>query len=121
MESIISQARRPDITFFSNGRIDIAARITRILRLERGDVIGIGIHRGEHYLYVRFRSGERRGRYEGTCYPSKGRSRHCRTCSVRLSRAMLSLCGGGERAGFATGCPVELPSFGTCIPIIVRG
>lgn len=115
MKSIIGQARRSDVAFHRNGRIDITSRVAIMLSLAKGDVIDIAEHQGEYYLYVMTRGGMAMGGYEGTCYPTKRRSRNFRAYSVRLCRAILQ---GNADARYPVGAPVSIHSFGVCIPII---
>ena len=46
------KTRRPDITFYRNGRIDITASVAERLSLRAGDVIDIARGKEEYYLYV---------------------------------------------------------------------
>ena len=39
--SILGNTRRADISFWTSGKIDIASRVVRALRMEPGDVIDI--------------------------------------------------------------------------------
>ena len=53
MENIIERTRRKDITFYKSGRIDITARVARILNLKQGDSINISKdENGEFLLFA---------------------------------------------------------------------
>ena len=39
MASLLGNTRRPDISFYKNGRIDIASRVVRMLDIQEGDWI----------------------------------------------------------------------------------
>ena len=116
MESIIHHPRRSDITFFRGGRIDITARVARMLALAPGDIINIAEHLGEFYLYVMIRAGDACGRYEATCHPTKQRSRNFRAHSARLCHAMIRT--AHPCARFPVGPPVHVQPIGLCVPII---
>ena len=116
MQSILGNTRKADITFHSNGRIDISARVTGILSLQKGDVIDVMDGGGELYLYVKLHAPTV-GRHEAACFPTHSRSRHFRAWSKRLCQAMLP--GGKAHASLPAGDPVTLP-VGTAIPIICK-
>lgn len=50
MIKLLEHTRRPDISFYRNGTIRIAARVSRMLSLSPGDVINIAVTEGE-YLF----------------------------------------------------------------------
>lgn len=64
MQSILGNTRKADITFHDNGRINISARVSKLLELSHGDVIDIMDGQGEIYLYVKHRVPVV-GRHEG--------------------------------------------------------
>lgn len=89
MQRILTVSRRPDITFYPNGRIDITARIARAIKLQHGDVIDIAINGSERYIYVRLRADKVNGRHTATVYATKKRSHNFRCYSRELCRAMI--------------------------------
>lgn len=120
MISLLASTRRPDITFYHSGRIDISSYVSKQLDILPGDVIDVIAHQGEYYLYVRIRRAF--GRHEGICFSSNNRvknSRSLRAHSVRLCRALLCITGSRDRASLPCGVPCEQP-FGKAIPIITR-
>ena len=81
------RTRRPDITFYRNGRIDITASVAERLSLRAGDVIDIARGKEEYYLYVRLRRSDGAvGRHEAQCYPSKSGTRNFRAYSKNNGR-----------------------------------
>lgn len=119
MESILRSTRRPDVTFYQSGRIDICARVAKILHLEDGDVIDIGLQDGEYYLYVRAKSDKLIGRHEAQCFASKKRSRNFRAYSRRLSNAILR-CMNTSKARVPAGNGIEIDSVGIVVPLVIR-
>lgn len=93
MKDLIGSQRRADIVFHANGRIDIAARVAKILGLEEGDVVSIVEHTDEYYLYVAHKSTATGYRYEGRVWRSKKGSYNFRAQSVRLCKKISQLCG----------------------------
>lgn len=91
MQSLIGNNRRADISFFPNGRIDISARLSRLLSLQSGDTIDIKFDGYEYYIYVRNRS-PLGGRFEAQCFPSNKKGRHFRAYSRRLYAAVSRAC-----------------------------
>ncbi len=119
MESILGNTRRPDVTFYGSGRIDITSRVAKLLLLHDGDVIDVGKQGGEFYLYVRMRSAGVVGKHEGRIFASKRNTRNFRAYSKRLCRAILDECGAQE-ARLPVGATVELPATGIAVPLITR-
>lgn len=122
MRSLIEHSRRADITLFRSGRIDIAARVARMLSLADGDVVDVAEHYSELYIYVfRRRSDGIVGRYEATCRPTKRASRNFRAYSVRLCRKLFAM---GHHPDCTVmrlpiGKPVNIAGYGVCVPIII--
>lgn len=120
MNCILSNTRRPDITFHSNGRIDITARVAKALALQPGDTIDIARDTGEYYLYVKHRNAV--GRHEAQCRATN----HGKTCnnlrahSKRLCQAVLKVNGNYMEARLPVGEPINHPSLGTALPLIIR-
>lgn len=93
MIKLLEHTRRPDISFYRNGTIRIAARVARILSLRPGDAVNIAVTDGEYLLYaVRYQNTNYR--YEAQCYRSKrgGGENYCAN-SVRLCRALFNSVG----------------------------
>ena len=125
MTSLITNSRKPDITFYPNGRIDIKARIAKLLSLGDGDVINVAKHNREYLLYVRQKKNEIVGQYEGTVHVSKkGKfsTHNMRTYSLQLTNAMY------KEVGMEITTPLRLPAgdvtavdgIGIAIPLITR-
>lgn len=91
MENLVSNTRRPDITFHANGRIDISANIVKALDLKRGDSISVTTDGYEYLLYVAHRAGT--GRFDAMCIPSnvKKTTNNFRAHSVRLVKAVRNI------------------------------
>lgn len=90
MHSILTNTRRPDVTFYPNGRIDITARVAKMLDLHHGDVIDIADNGGlEYLLYIKYRWETLVGNHEAVCRQSKRRSRNFRAYSKRLCSYMF--------------------------------
>lgn len=119
MQSILNNIRRPDITFYPNGRIDITARVAGMLSLESGDVIDI-LHDGrEFYIYVRAKRSQIIGRFHGQVHPTNlGKSRNYRAFSIQMTNYILSHC-HATTARLPVGEPLQL-SVGTALPIITN-
>ncbi len=94
MTDLISNTRRPDVSFYSNGRVDITARVAKELRIETGDVINISTDGYEYLLYVKMKADNVRGAHEAVCYPTSRRNTHnFRAHSIRLARAVIDIVG----------------------------
>ena len=120
MKSIIGNTRRPDITFLKNGRIDISARIARLLDIHSGDVIDIAYSDKEFFLYIRHREPNILGRHEGRCFASKRGGNNLRVHSRRICEAILAECQAQNKAQLAVGEPADIENIGIAIPIITR-
>lgn len=120
MTSTLENTRRPDITFHSDGRIDITARVAKALSLHPGDVIDIAHDGSEYYLYVKHRNAV--GRHEAQCAATyKGRTcNNLRAHSRRLCQAVLKVNGNYTTARLPVGEPVQHNSLGTTLPVIIR-
>jgi len=123
MTSILERTRRPDVTFYRDGRIDITAHAAIELGLKAGDVIDIARDGMEYYMYVSHKAEEVTGRHEAQVYPTSKCKRVChnfRAHSVRLCREVLRLNGAKERARLITGKAIETAETGRALPIIIR-
>lgn len=108
MTSLLSKStRKADVTFFQSGRIDITARVVKLLDLQPGDVIDIAVSGSEYLLYVRTKAANVVGRHAGevrtTKYYSDSRySLNFRAWHKQLCQHMREVCPG-------TGYPLYLP------------
>jgi hypothetical protein len=117
--SILNSSRKPDITFYSNGRIDITARVAAILQIEAGDVLDIETNGVDYYLYVRRKAGTYIGSHVATAHRTKGCSNNFRAYSKTLASAILnSIQGQPSMARLCAGQPIS--DNGIKIPIITR-
>ena len=57
MEKIISTTRRPDITFYASGLINITTRVARILGLTSESCVNIAVEKGEYLLFAEHYAG----------------------------------------------------------------
>jgi hypothetical protein len=82
MKALITAAsRRPDITIYRSGRIDISAHVADKLDIHQEDVIDIAADDdGEIYLYVSHRA-PLYGRFRGRCVRTNRCGRHMRAHS----------------------------------------
>lgn len=121
MQQIITISRRPDITFYPDGRIDITARIARALNLQHGDVIDIAINGTERYIYVRRRADKVNGRHCATVYATKHGSNNFRCYSRQLCQAMLSTASDSHNP---LRCPagqvIQNEQYGTMMALIYK-
>lgn len=118
MQSILGNTRKADIVFCSSGRIDITARVAKTLGLQHGDVVDIMLGGGEWYLYVKCHSPF--GRHEGMAFRSNSKGNHFRVWSKTLCDAVLKESGAKGKAKLCVGSPVNLPIYGTALPIIIK-
>ena len=119
MISILRQSRRPDITVYANGRIDISASVAKSLALQKDDVVDILSDGHEDYLYIKLRAADTVGKHEAVCRPTKPRSNNFRTYSSTLANYLLQRVGVEERANLIVGKPKDTPE-GILVPIITR-
>lgn len=123
MTNLLGNTRKPDITFYKNGRIDITARVAKALELSEGDVIDVAMERHEYLLYIKYHHDNVVGRHEAQCRETKRGLRKCnniRTYSKRLTDAILQASGTDLIARLPVGAVVQLESGITAIPIITR-
>lgn len=125
MSPLLTNSRRPDVTFCPDGRIDITARIAKILQLQSGDVINIAAEYGEYLLYVSLRAGQCVGHHEATVSPTNHGKRHSnnfRAWSKFLCQSVSIAAHGraGVRTRLIAGSPVSLAGYGTALPLITR-
>ena len=110
MQTFITQQRRSDLTIRPDGRIDISARVARILDMAKGDAINIAAEQGEYYLYISHRATRHTtSRFEATVFPTNRGGNNMRTYSRRLAALVLGACGSSNTVRLFTG---ELISHG---------
>ena len=123
MTSLLPNSRRPDVIFHSNGRIDITARIARMLQLQNGDVIDVAVSCEEYLIYVRLRAAECVGRHEATVHPTNKGNNNFRAYSHRLCKSIRSILNGfpaEKPLRLPAGSPVIFGPNGTAVPLITR-
>lgn len=127
MQSLVPNSRRPDVTFYHCGRIDISSHVAVRLGLRRGDVIDVAEHKGEYLLYVRQRAEYVIGRHEAFVFPScKGKkyANNFRSYSRRLCKAIYNASrlssDEHKKLRLPVGEPITIESYGTAIPLITR-
>lgn len=121
MESLLGNSRKPDISFFRDGHIDITARVAKSLSLSDGDIIDILRDGREFYLYVKTRSSDVVGQHTGRCRPTRPNSyRNFRINCKKLADAILAECNETEVVRLAAGESIEIPNIGVVIPLITR-
>lgn len=120
MNCALNNTRKPDITFHSDGRIEITARVTKALSLHPGDVIDIAHDGSEYYLYVKHHNAV--GRHEAQCHATyKGKTcNSLRAHSKRLCQAVLDVNGNSNEARLPVGEPTDHSTLGTTLPIIIK-
>ena len=128
MKPLLQNSRRPDITFYPTGRIDITARIAKMLQLQPGDVINIASDGEEFILYVMLRKKDSLSgsRHAGTVYPTNNNRRiqgnNFRTYHYELYsefRRLADLPVDSPARLFA-GQPIIYGRNGVGIPLITR-
>mgnify|MGYP001023253787 CR=1 FL=1 len=119
MKSLLGNSRRPDVTFYKSGRIDITARVAHKLCLSEGDVIDVASDGMEYYLYVRTKGIYTEGKHEAQCWPTKKGSHNFRAHSVRLCHNVMCLSGAEEVARLPIG-DFELRNGYPSVILIVR-
>ena len=122
MHSILDNTRRPDVTFYPNGRIDITARVAKILDLHQGDVIDIADNGGiEYLLYIKYRGETLVGNHESVCRQSKRRSRNFRAYSKRRGCCGVGVAGRkDEPLRIHAGEVLTYKDYGKMVSLITR-
>ena len=104
MKSLLGRnSRRPDVSFFANGRIDITSRLARAIGLAAGDVIDMAYDGGEFYMFVRLKANACTGRHEAQCWPTKKGSHNFRAHSKRLCQAVMKFSNAEQVARLSMG------------------
>jgi len=123
MQSLLSDRRRADVTFYRGGKISLSSFVVHALGICAGDVIDVLSDGSDYYLRVSHRASDIRGlRYEATCFPVKPHVAYFRASSARLCNKMLSVCHRSDKAALPVGELVErdgrkLLTLLTCIPL----
>ena len=123
MTSIINKHRRQDVCFYPDGRIDISTGVAKMLRLQQGDVIDIGVEgKNEYYLYVRLRADECVGRHVGRVTKANKNTIHnYRANSVAVFNAIHDIVKGERRIiRLQAGTLVNVQNGIEAVPIIIR-
>ena len=123
MTTLLPNTRRPDVSFYANGRIDITARVAKMLSLHENDVIDIALQGGEYLLYRKYKAESLIGRHEAQCHVTKRglfRSNNIRAYSKRLCAAMLKASGTHQTARLPVGTTMPLGHHGTAVTIITH-
>lgn len=123
MTNLLGNTRRPDVSFYANGRIDITARVAKLLSLQENDVIDIAVEGGEYLLYRKYKAESLIGRHEAQCHVTKRgifRSNNIRAYSKRLCAAILKASGTEFTARLPVGDTQTLGHHGTAVAIITH-
>ncbi len=120
---IVRSTRMGDITFHSNGRIDITAHVARTLDLKPGDVVNIAAIGGycmEYYLYVAKRKEQVMGRHACTCRNVKNNGHYLRVFSKPMAQFIISLCHEEKCVSLRVGARETIAGMGPALPLITR-
>lgn len=121
MQNLLSHNRRPDLTFYSSGRIDISSRVVNVLNIQPGDVVSIAKEQNELFLYVIARDKDVTNHfsYSGRCFLHNKASSSLRAQSSRLCNEILRISKREKVARLPAGEPIET-AVGKAIPIITQ-
>lgn len=119
IRKVMAVSRRHDVTFHSDGRIDITAHVAKTLDLHSGDVINIAEvgDYPERYLYVARRASDTVGRHSCRCRPAKT-GNYLRVFSRSLSGYVLRIGREQKSLSLRVGVPVLLSGLGLSLPLI---
>lgn len=124
MLKVITSPRRPDITVYASGRINLTARVVALLRLHDGDSLNVAYDPPEILIFADQKASPQ-ARFFAACHPSNPRNAskpaYYYTNSRPLATAILQHAALTDtpRAGFFTGYPVELEGT-VYLPVITR-
>lgn len=121
MHSIVQYTRRPDVSFYSSGRIDITSRVARAIGIADGDVISIAESDGEYYIYCAKHADAVVGSHQGTVHPTKQHSRNFRCYSSQICHILLTahgITGRGQSLRVPAGRVIQHPQFGTMMSLV---
>ena len=122
MKSLLGNTRRPDISFYKSGRIDITARVAKLLDLHAGDVIDIALDDDEYLLYIKHKRGNIVGRHEAQCQttnPACPQGNNLRAYSKRLASVVLHACHADSMARLPVGDTYHCDELGTTVATII--
>lgn len=113
-----NDVRKPDVTFYGNGKINLTAGVARLLDIREGDSVDIAQDdAGDCFLYVRHRADASSPyRYQAVCRPTSG-GRNMRAYSQKLCRFIIRMC-REEVVQLNIGEPAELAGIGPALPLI---
>lgn len=122
MESLLGNTRRPDVSFFKNGRIDITSNVAKMLDLSDGDVIDVVLCDKELYLYAKWRNADVVGSHTACCHKTKPNTEctNFRAFSVKLCASILDICGADEVVRLPAGEQVNIEGIGIAVPLVTR-
>ena len=125
IQTILQQSRKHDVVFSRRkGRIRICSRVSKDIGLKSGDVIDIAIKNGEYLLFVKYKSEDITGRYDGRVSPTnKGNCNNLIATSVKICNAMYKVVSnseGLEALRLPAGNVVEVEGIGKAVPLITR-
>ena len=122
MESLLGNSRRPDVSFYKDGHIDITARVAKCLSLSDGDIIDIAKDGKELFLYVKLKNEQVVGLHTGRCRSTKPQKgyRNFRANCKRLSDAIFDICNATEGVQLMAGECQDIPNLGLAVPLITR-
>lgn len=119
MTTLLPSTRRPDVSFYSDGHIDISKHLATQMQLQQDDVINIAEDKGELYLFVKMRAGEYIGTHQGRV--RKTRCNRYRVSSSALCKAVFRIAGAVNRpVRLPAGQAIDIPGYGRAFPLIVK-
>lgn len=124
MITILQHTRKSDILFHSNGVIYVKSRLSKLLSLQEGDIIGLLYNDADrtYYVYRKYKGQDVCGNHEGQCrLIRKGKrvSHYFRLNSVALCKFILTNL-DTDVASLPVGDPVMIEPYGMCVPIITK-
>lgn len=128
MRSLIDNTRRPDVVFYRNGKIEIAANVAKTLNLQAGDVIDIITNNIEYYIVVKYKANEVVGNHDCKVMRSNKRGNHLRCYSTKICNKIFSICNFeldssylySDKVRLACGLPTTLPTHDRALPLIIK-
>ncbi|MGN1228655.1 MAG: hypothetical protein ACI4T5_03260 [Prevotella sp.] len=122
MENIIASLRKHDITVYRSGRIDISARLAKLLSLQQGDSVNIAKDGDEFYIYVAHRNSTSHGRQYSACvYPSSFGGGSFRLQFKQLAQRFMQLCAyDGMVMRLPAGSPRPTVLSSVSVPLITH-